>query len=336
MTNNVLASKQSGRLAYIDMAKGFAIVLMVLGHTYSVHADYPFMVWIYSFHMPLFFLTTGILYGLKMKKDGKLNLHFGSKCKTLLLPYVLYNTLYQLLVGSLRVIGGAPAKETILLQLMNVVYLRGSAMWFLPVMFLASCLFLATVNRKWVNISVSAAALAAGVFLKTSNDFLAALLNACVGLSFITIGFYAVDIFTTKRKIVYPAVIFLLSLFPVFVNKTVSIASRTFHNPLLYLLNSCAGTWVVYQLCMHLEKTAPGRLLRYWGANSIKILCFHSFVIQVIRLLDYKLFEDILPRLGMWEGAVFTGIIMAILTCTMPVINRLLNWSFGIRRNPAA
>lgn len=336
MTNSVLASKQTGRLAYIDMAKGFAIMLMVYGHAYSSYDVYsPILTWLYSFHMPLFFLTTGILYGLKMKKAGKLSLHFGNKCKTLLLPYVLYATLYGLLVALLRVIGGAPVKETIISQLMNVVYL-GNAMWFLPVMFLASCLFLLTVNRKWVNISVSAAALAAGLFLKANHVFLNAFLNACVGLSFITIGFYAVDLFTKKRKILYVAVIFLLSLFPIFFNKTVSIASRTFNNPLLYLLNGCAGTWVVYQLCMHLEKVAPSRLLRYWGENSIKVLCCHSSVILVLRLLDYKLFGDVLPRLGKWEPFVFTAIIMAVLTCAMPVINKLLNWSFGIRRNPAA
>lgn len=47
------------RLDYIDMAKGFAIALMVFGHTFSTYQNTPIMVWIYSFHMPLFFLTTG-------------------------------------------------------------------------------------------------------------------------------------------------------------------------------------------------------------------------------------------------------------------------------------
>lgn len=53
------------RLDYIDMAKGFAIALMVYGHAFSTYHNTPIMIWIYSFHMPIFFLTTGILYGIK-------------------------------------------------------------------------------------------------------------------------------------------------------------------------------------------------------------------------------------------------------------------------------
>ena len=31
------------------------------------------------------------------------------------------------------------------------------------------------------------------------------------------------------------------------------------------------------------------KILSLWGENSLKILCLHGFVIQVIRLLDFKI-----------------------------------------------
>ena len=47
------------RLRYIDYTKGLAIILMLFGHTMTkinfVH------IWIYSFHMPVFFVIGGIL-----------------------------------------------------------------------------------------------------------------------------------------------------------------------------------------------------------------------------------------------------------------------------------
>ncbi len=46
------------RLNYIDVAKGIGMLLVVIGHCSNTIANQ----YIYSFHMPLFFIITGILY----------------------------------------------------------------------------------------------------------------------------------------------------------------------------------------------------------------------------------------------------------------------------------
>ena len=54
------------RLRYIDLTKGFAIILMLWGHTMtSVNGIH---IWIYSFHMPIFFIMCGILIRIKEEK----------------------------------------------------------------------------------------------------------------------------------------------------------------------------------------------------------------------------------------------------------------------------
>ena len=47
------------RIDWIDLTKGIAIFLMVCGHT-----SIPLSIsnWIWSFHMPLFFIISGILF----------------------------------------------------------------------------------------------------------------------------------------------------------------------------------------------------------------------------------------------------------------------------------
>ena len=52
------------RIAWVDFAKGFIIILMVLGH--AVHGDVQ--KFIFVFHMPFFFVMSGFL--LNFEKWG--------------------------------------------------------------------------------------------------------------------------------------------------------------------------------------------------------------------------------------------------------------------------
>lgn len=45
----------------LDIAKGIVIILMVIGHCYSTQNEILYM--IYAFHMPFFFIVSGLLYG---------------------------------------------------------------------------------------------------------------------------------------------------------------------------------------------------------------------------------------------------------------------------------
>lgn len=52
---------ENKRIAYIDIAKGIGILFVMLGHClYSEES--PIRLFIYSFHMPLFFVLSGMTY----------------------------------------------------------------------------------------------------------------------------------------------------------------------------------------------------------------------------------------------------------------------------------
>ena len=53
-------SDSKERLNYIDLMKGIGIFLVVSGHAGS-----PFVDWIYSFHMGLFFWISGYTFAIK-------------------------------------------------------------------------------------------------------------------------------------------------------------------------------------------------------------------------------------------------------------------------------
>lgn len=53
----------SKRLDYIDVAKAFAMILVIIAHGMSSNsAGMIFLGIVYSFHMPLFFICSGITY----------------------------------------------------------------------------------------------------------------------------------------------------------------------------------------------------------------------------------------------------------------------------------
>lgn len=71
------------RETWLDSLKGFAILLVILGHVLSGYMDahtfsgayasfYHVRTWIYSFHMPLFFLVSGFTFTLAYTREGQL------------------------------------------------------------------------------------------------------------------------------------------------------------------------------------------------------------------------------------------------------------------------
>lgn len=50
----------SNRIIYLDYARSIALFLVVFAHLYSVDSDVK--LYIYAFHMPFFFLVSGMLY----------------------------------------------------------------------------------------------------------------------------------------------------------------------------------------------------------------------------------------------------------------------------------
>ena len=73
---------QSSRLTALNSLRGFGIQLVVLGHT----SQFAGLVhWIFSFHMPLFFIISGMLFHERQFLDS-----FKKKIARLLIPYLFF------------------------------------------------------------------------------------------------------------------------------------------------------------------------------------------------------------------------------------------------------
>lgn len=81
----------NNRLSYMDIAKGFGILCVIAGHMGNETINR----FVFSFHMPLFFIISG--YFLSQKNTAKEVL--GKRCKQLLPPYIF--TCFCILLLSL-------------------------------------------------------------------------------------------------------------------------------------------------------------------------------------------------------------------------------------------
>jgi peptidoglycan/LPS O-acetylase OafA/YrhL len=109
--------EQTKRLDYIDALKGFAILLVVMGHVLAGY--YPsykdaldansqgMILWrvIYSFHMPLFMFCSGFVFYKTKEYFSTKNTTslIGKRFKGLMIPYFAMGLLYLLLTGNLFV-----------------------------------------------------------------------------------------------------------------------------------------------------------------------------------------------------------------------------------------
>lgn len=284
--------------------------------------------------MPFFFIISGVVYGIRVDSGRDLSLNVIAKTKSLLLPYLIWGTLYQLFVSVLSIIGGSPAEDTLKMRLRLVVTLQSGVMWFLPAMYIATILFHLNWKHKALATAMGIAALAAAVFIPHSSDIAEALLRSFTGLFFIGVGFWGHAILT---KPVHPCLTIAICICNILLmpyGGSIGMSERTFGTfPLLVIIKAVMGSYAAIQLAMIIEKQLVYRRpLLIWGERSIVILCLHPFIIQVFRLTDHFLFNDVVSTWGLTEGIILTTITMILITIFMPINLELLGWTWGWTR----
>lgn len=136
------------RIGYIDMAKGLAIILVIVGH--SSFVPHIAKMILYIFHIPLFFFLSG--FTLNVRKYETFSGYFLNKLKGLVVPFFLLNSfvfLFQLFVMypdqvlSFNILHFI--KQLLLSDRLHIYF----QLWFLNVLFLAHIFSYFILKRRW-------------------------------------------------------------------------------------------------------------------------------------------------------------------------------------------
>lgn len=137
-------AQKTERLQYIDIAKAIAIFLVVLGHPRALEDYGTVERFLYAFHMPLFFMMSGIFlkqkshYGIRSWK-----IFFKKNLLGLFVPYMLWAAIYMSF--SYINVGKTLYGSWIVLRHTQSL----SSLWFLPVLFVARTYQEAMLHIAW-------------------------------------------------------------------------------------------------------------------------------------------------------------------------------------------
>ena len=201
------------RLDYLDMTKGLGMILVLIGHLQgdSIFTFSPYIqllcVFIFSFHMPMFFIVSGILLAIKNDEVKPLKEVAKSRFRGIMIPY-LWFSLFYLIVVVTALIKGEIAVQTLYLNIWYVISGYGmNVLWFLPALYLGELLFILLRRRirdhiPFITVVVLSNAIVyflsyfVGIakyptpFAERMHDLITVILRPILVCGFISIGYY--------------------------------------------------------------------------------------------------------------------------------------------------
>lgn len=291
----------------ISIAKGIGISLMVIGH-----ASCPLWLgnWIYSFHMPLFFLITGFLFKEKYLHAPKKFVI--NKFKGYYLPFVKWSLIFLLFHNFLaffNIYGVSYSLYDHLKKAFYIITLNGSEQllggyWFLIESLFASLIAfgllwsiyrnrsLLTSNKIikeegryniWV-ISILSFLLIISAFLLGEHKLLIKIKSATLTAT----ALFLIGYLFKKKDFHIPiwlAFIFLVITFGITfcMDRRLSIHSTGTDLFIIFGL-SLLSILAILSISSQLSETKIGKILDFIGANTLIILTFHFLSFKLVNL----------------------------------------------------
>lgn len=279
------------RLDYIDAAKGIGILLMVLGHIWTDSCA-KIVIWLYSFHVPMFFILSGMVVKYTGNLDKKpLCEIIKRKCQQLLVPYIVFEILYVVLIGSRHSFNYDILQwhwyDGLMLKPVN------GPLWFLLCLLFVEIAFVCIhtfIKNDKLNCTVALILYIVPFLIKTDNAQASFAILCCTAYGFFSLGYYMFD-FVKERELSWVKILSLLfaGVILAMINQKTNMYELNYKNPFLYSINA----FITSMALVFLFKRVRIKFLEFWGKNSIVMLALHVLCMSIIckvLLINYQTF----------------------------------------------
>ncbi|WP_459592377.1 acyltransferase family protein [Enterococcus cecorum] len=309
-------------MSWLDVLKGIGIVLVTIGHIYSNRTVFN---WLYSFHMPLFFLAAGWVY-----KEKPVLTDIKRRIQTIVVPYFSFGLLviiyWQMIERRFR--DSDMSFMDSLFGLFSGCYDNldfDVHLWFLPYFFATVVLFNILANLGGKKIAYIVAALMSLIYVALPMPELPWGINRV----FKYIGFYAVGVFLTGRETkivdrkirtgVVAVVLLILNFFLSYHNLATGI---------MWLVTALIG---VLALILISQLINQNRVLQYLGRISLIILCIHGPVYRiVVKIVSIPLHMGTdAVRENFLLAMIVVAVTMLICSVAYEIVVRIAPWMVG-------
>lgn len=269
------------RLSWIDFCRGGGIFLVLLGHS-----SFPATKLIYGFHMPLFFLLSGLLW-----HAADVGSTFKKSINRLIIPYFIYGSVNLILdiVIHHRQIHSYP----LLRKIGGILYSRGttywmpncSPLWFLTCLFCSLCI-ISVLNQyvkkesiQWLIISFSS--LTGYVLGKLHLCKLPWNIDtALMAILFIWIGYKFKRYIDERKQHSWILLgIGFVGITSIYFNSRIEFNENGYGNIALMLIGAFSLSYVAVQVSLLLDNRLGllSMYLRWIGRNSLWFMAFDYF-----------------------------------------------------------
>lgn len=298
---DILGQEVSERLGFIDAIKGFAIILVVIGHAVQFsnqNFDSSILFrFIYSFHMPLFMFVGGFLIEIEKFRNCD---YIIKKFSQLVVPYIFWLfVMFVYMYGMNSVF----SYKIIQFFLEAVMSPDAGGMWYLLVLFNIYFITYLIITYSYYKFDVSVTIVIIGLNIVAfcfSKTNILCLKHICWFMPFFYGGFYYrryVYLRAREIKISYSSLIAYFLLFPMWrrpnstlleanilgTPKIISIIIYRIYN---YLVGFCA-VFVVFNIFHVLYKkfNFKFKALSFLGKKSLEIYVTHFYFVAEISVV---------------------------------------------------
>ena len=297
------------REVYIDKVKGFAIILIVLGHIIlqKNNVNSKLCIYIYTFHVPIFFIISEILVSMKKLQyqniDIKGYIKYGTK--RFLYPYFTFSIIYILYLIIKFMFGTEDLIRIIKISL-NTIFLFGyGPAWFLPTLLFSEVLFVLFMkgyNRRkkdiiliiigsiWIIIWSKLLQMEfwqKNIILDFSNKCINLITRSIIGSFFIVIGY----MYNEKKNIIekIPIILYvfllILNIYISQINSQTDLHYCVVNNILLYFYLATFNSVSIIKIIESYFNN-KNTIISFWGENSLIIMLTH-FTFPVMIFGDF-------------------------------------------------
>lgn len=297
------------RIEYFDVAKGIGAFLVLIGHLqgpeFFQYSPYIITMcqWIFSFHMVLFFIISGMLICYKNDISKDMSDIIKRRFKGIMIPYYWFSFFYMTVVIA-AFIKKQILVGTVWLNLWYVLSTYGmNVLWFLPALFFAELLFIFIMKKlgtkkACIVIAVQAVIgfilaylLRQGTYDTTikegAHELAITLVRPFIACAFIAIGYFGYQLINkifnkdnlnvegkiNVKELATGIVLMIVGAACVWINTAVDFRSMVFKNVPAYFLCSLASSFGLILICKNIK---PFKLLKFWGVNSLIFMAVHG------------------------------------------------------------
>lgn len=306
----------------IDILRALCIIFVVLGH-----CGFPWTTMLYSFHVPLFFVISGMTEKpFHVNDDISVKSHLLKKAKRLYVPFVIFSILELLLHNTLIDLhiyaseATAPNAFNNLFLVSRYSYIEmgqrflkafifaggsqlGGTLWFFKVLFFCAlifkleCILYKKFSKRLLIQSLTNLVLYAVGWGLTKQGvvFPLGLETVLLVLIFYNFGFCIHNYHTRVEQTISShkftfSVIALGLLFLLYRYQEVNIGNNVITNPFLLLITATLGFVFCYALSDILAKTKIKNIMSFVGTNTVCVVLLHFLAFKLVNyfLILYK------------------------------------------------